>query len=127
MRYAVRLSCRTTFCRTTFVEYTPRFTVWQYIDKQVLVHRDIVLMRRCRTRAASLSLGALVGSIEFRVAFSQREAILKNLREELPKLYKFIVLDQHIEMISGKWEGVYSWIAANYALDRFGHPKYGSQ
>lgn len=44
---------------------------------------------------------------------------MKKLREEIPKRYEFIVMDSHIEIISGKWEGIYSWIAVNYALKRF--------
>lgn len=46
--------------------------------------------------------------------FRQSSAILANLGNQLPKMYDFIVMDQHIEMISGKWEGIYSWIAVNY-------------
>lgn len=57
------------------------------------------------------------------LAQSQSDAILKNLRENLPKFYNFIILDQHIEIISGKWEGIYSWIAVNYALGKFGNTK----
>lgn len=57
------------------------------------------------------------------LAQPQSEAILKVLRENLPKLYEFIILDQHIEIISGKWEGIYSWIAVNYALGKFGSAK----
>lgn len=47
-----------------------------------------------------------------------REAILDNLRREVGQHYDFIVMDQHIQMISGKWEGIFSWIAVNYALDK---------
>ena len=54
----------------------------------------------------------------------QGAAILDNLNKELPQLYKFIVLKQHIEMISGKSEGIYSWLAVNYALGRFNHQTF---
>ena len=57
---------------------------------------------------------------------AQREAILDNLRKELPRRYPFIVMDQHVQMISGKWEGIYSWVAVNYVLGRLSRPVNGS-
>jgi Golgi nucleoside diphosphatase len=52
---------------------------------------------------------------------SDRKAIIKNLRVELPKRYKFQMVDEHIDVIDGQTEGVYSWIAVNYILGRFEH------
>ncbi len=56
-----------------------------------------------------------------KIIFSQQDAILSNLREELPKLCLFRVEHTYVEVISGKWEGIYSWIAVNYILDRLDH------
>ena len=33
--------------------------------------------------------------------------------------------ERHIEVISGKEEGVFAWIAMNYALNRFDHSYHG--
>lgn len=44
---------------------------------------------------------------------------MKNLQEKLPFLTRFNVLPSRIQVIPGKWEGIYSWIAVNYMLDRF--------
>ncbi|XP_041369282.1 ectonucleoside triphosphate diphosphohydrolase 7-like [Gigantopelta aegis] len=50
-----------------------------------------------------------------------QQAILDDLLKDIPKLYDFPVVDNHFEVISGKLEGVYAWIAVNYVLDKFSH------
>lgn len=51
----------------------------------------------------------------------KREAILKNLRKNVPLMSDFLVVDSQIEVITGKQEGIYLWIATNYILNRFDH------
>lgn len=47
--------------------------------------------------------------------------ILKSLRTGIREKYPFILVDNHAEVISGKDEGIYSWIAVNYLLRHFNH------
>ncbi|KAI1729873.1 GDA1/CD39 (nucleoside phosphatase) family domain-containing protein [Ditylenchus destructor] len=53
----------------------------------------------------------------------KQNGIIKNLQQKLPDLTQFQVLSQHIQVISGKWEGIYSWTAINYMLGRFNFPE----
>ncbi|XP_038071120.1 ectonucleoside triphosphate diphosphohydrolase 4-like isoform X1 [Patiria miniata] len=52
---------------------------------------------------------------------SQQEAILQDLKTDIPKDYNFLFSDTQVEVISGKQEGVYAWIGINYVLGRFDH------
>ena len=54
-----------------------------------------------------------------------QQAILNDLLRDIPKLYDFIVADNNFEVISGKLEGLYAWIAVNYVLDKFSHGESG--
>lgn len=51
----------------------------------------------------------------------KREAILQDLRRKIPLMTDFHVTDSQIEVITGKQEGIYLWIATNYILNRFDH------
>eukprot|EP00794_Sanderia_malayensis_P005244 gene5244-5908_t len=53
----------------------------------------------------------------------KQDAILNNLRSEIPKRYNFHLSPSQVEVISGKQEGIYLWIAINYILGRFDHSK----
>lgn len=43
-----------------------------------------------------------------------QEKILADLRQDIPKKYKFHFEPSHFAVITGKEEGIYSWIALNY-------------
>ncbi|ELU13735.1 hypothetical protein CAPTEDRAFT_169216 [Capitella teleta] len=50
-----------------------------------------------------------------------QEAILNDLRSDIPLEFNFIFPETQAEVIPGKQEGVYAWIATNYALGKFDH------
>uniref|UniRef100_A0A8C4RDF6 nucleoside-triphosphate phosphatase n=1 Tax=Erpetoichthys calabaricus TaxID=27687 RepID=A0A8C4RDF6_ERPCA len=52
---------------------------------------------------------------------SQQEALLEDLRTDIPVHFDFLFSDSHVEVISGKQEGVYAWIGINFVLGRFDH------
>ncbi|XP_032220507.2 ectonucleoside triphosphate diphosphohydrolase 4-like [Nematostella vectensis] len=54
----------------------------------------------------------------------QQEAILDDLRTDIPKNYDFQFTSSHAEVITGKQEGVYSWIGVNFVLGRFDHTEH---
>ncbi|KAG2468891.1 ENTP4 diphosphohydrolase, partial [Polypterus senegalus] len=51
----------------------------------------------------------------------QQEALLEDLRTDIPVHFDFLFSDSHVEVISGKQEGVYAWIGINFVLGRFDH------
>lgn len=53
--------------------------------------------------------------------FRAQQRILQDLQRDIPKSFDFVIAESNFEVISGKQEGVYAWIAANYALQKFGH------
>ncbi|XP_071166808.1 ectonucleoside triphosphate diphosphohydrolase 7-like [Mytilus edulis] len=50
-----------------------------------------------------------------------QKAIFEDLKNDIPKSFPFVFSDSNFEVISGKLEGVYAWIAVNYVLQKFGH------
>lgn len=52
---------------------------------------------------------------------SQQVAILDDLRTDIPKQFLFNFAPTNAEVLTGKQEGVYQWIAINYVLQRFNH------
>lgn len=50
-----------------------------------------------------------------------QKAILADLQTDIKAEFDFVAPENHFEVISGKQEGVYAWIAINYVLDRFSH------
>lgn len=55
---------------------------------------------------------------------SAQQAILSDLRRDIKKDFQFIAPENHYEVITGKQEGVYAWIAINYVLDKFSHSTF---
>ena len=53
--------------------------------------------------------------------FSDQRAILDDLMADIPLDFDFLLSERHAEVITGKEEGVYSWIAINYLLGKFDH------
>ena len=51
--------------------------------------------------------------------FSEQKKILEDLFNDIARDYRFQIEKTHIQVIPGKLEGIYSWIAINYVLGRF--------
>ncbi|KAF0297386.1 Ectonucleoside triphosphate diphosphohydrolase 7 [Amphibalanus amphitrite] len=48
-------------------------------------------------------------------------AIIENLHRAIGRRYQFLLAENNIQVISGREEGIYQWIAINFALGRFRH------
>ena len=59
------------------------------------------------------------------ICFRAQNAILQDLQRDIPKDFSFVISENNFEVISGKQEGVYAWIAVNYVLHKFGHGEEG--
>jgi len=51
----------------------------------------------------------------------KRKNIIKNIEQQIPKMTEFFFTKSQVEVITGKQEGIYLWIATNYMLGRFDH------
>jgi GDA1/CD39 (nucleoside phosphatase) family len=63
----------------------------------------------------------LCSNLSVNLCFRDQEALLNDLRVDLAFQFEFLFSSTHVEVISGKQEGVYSWIAINHALGKFDH------
>ena len=57
--------------------------------------------------------------------YRSQNGIFEDLKTDIPKSFPFVFSDTNFEVISGKLEGVYAWIAVNYVLQKFGHGEEG--
>lgn len=48
-----------------------------------------------------------------------QKKLLEDLFNDIVEEYQFQIEKTHIQVIPGKLEGIYSWIAINYVLGRF--------
>ncbi len=55
----------------------------------------------------------------FFVYSSEQNQILEDLLNDTMRDYDFLVEKTHFQVISGQFEGIFSWIAINYVLGRF--------
>ena len=49
----------------------------------------------------------------------KQEAVLSNLRRGIKENFSFYFPEGHLEIISGKQEGIYQWLSINYVLGKF--------
>ena len=47
-----------------------------------------------------------------------QDTILNKLRTSVPSMTSFVFAEQNVGVITGKEEGIYAWIAANYILGK---------
>ncbi|CAF1486985.1 unnamed protein product, partial [Didymodactylos carnosus] len=53
------------------------------------------------------------------LTLNEQTQLLEDLFKDIVRDYRFQIEKTHIQVISGKLEGIYSWIAINYVLGRF--------
>ncbi|ESO07724.1 hypothetical protein HELRODRAFT_191021 [Helobdella robusta] len=51
----------------------------------------------------------------------EQTALLNDLRTDIGLDFDFLFSPAHIEVISGKWEGIYGWTAVNHVFGKFNH------
>ena len=56
----------------------------------------------------------------------QQEAVISNVRKGIKENFDFYFPDGHLEIISGKQEGIYQWLSINYVLGKFAHADHAS-
>ncbi|CAG5105520.1 Oidioi.mRNA.OKI2018_I69.chr1.g2197.t1.cds [Oikopleura dioica] len=56
-----------------------------------------------------------------------QDAILNKLRTSVPSMTSFVFAEQNVGVITGKEEGIYAWIAANYVLGKLKFTKFGNK
>ena len=52
------------------------------------------------------------------ISESDQADILTAVRSEVPKMVDFVFSDSHADIITGKEEGIYAWISANFVLNK---------
>ena len=60
------------------------------------------------------------------LAQKQQDAVLTNLRRGIKENFEFYFPDGHLEIISGKQEGIYQWLSINYVLGKFEHAEHAA-
>ena len=56
----------------------------------------------------------------------QQEQVLANIRRGIKENFDFYFPDGHLEVISGKQEGIYQWLSINYVLGKFQQKDHAS-
>jgi len=55
---------------------------------------------------------------------AKQEAVLTNVRKGIKDNFGFYFPEGHLEIISGKQEGIYQWLSINYVLGKFEHAQH---
>jgi len=54
----------------------------------------------------------------------KQDAVLANVRKGIRENFEFYFPEGHLEIISGKQEGIYQWLSINYVLGKFQHAEH---